>query len=1332
MKKSGFSKFLVFMLIICLACSILLLAACNNGSDHQNTANKTDKDNQVVANGDFTFAEGDEYPRTPTAWSGAIGGSGSYQPDGGMDVIKAGMINLGKDYEYNKSKWGNYPNPGKHEGAVDDNVLMIYGSKPTSYSYQSTSVTVEPNKYYKLSFWVNTSATISGEVKEDGTPLENVDYGAYIKVSGGGISGEWIDIKTNGVWQKFEMYLEGDIYSSKTYNVTFGLGYGDKTDKHLTKGHAFFDDVVMEELKDIEGGKTAKQQYDEAPTLKIPADGDGSYIYKDSYRFSNASFTGYSKYSTSVPVAPLNWNSGYGGKDDDKASLNYNNGTEDVKATSRKGIVDLSNIEEIKTQIGFDKDDVVDIALRNSAVNKDDTSALMLYLDKPCSINYVSSSNITIEKGKIYRIGTWVKTLGGAKGTIILSNDNEEYRISFDSENYYVNGNSYTLTKESDGWAEIVFDIRGNNTHDVSYKMTLCLGTDGLSQMENWSSGHVFYDDITIQSVDIDADNSKTCLLTDWEMSNAQNHTSIDLNILNEQNTIVNGISNGNFITYKNKTINSKNYQIPDNFDVSSTEGSIDFFGTNKNNKIQVVDGRTADGVDLPFEVIYTFGTNPVLGTNVLKISSDENTTCTLKYNLNLTATMNKYYRLAFWVKTSDIEKGAGVSFYVNTLDKDGKVTATTSITDVNSANIDEKSGNTNGWQEVVFYLLGNSYQDTNYSIEIKYGRGNMLDGNDTLAKGTAYLYNINLNGIDQTGYSNAATNSLTKKIDFSSADAAETVTNGEFNRLDVANSTFNDNGQLSKLGTPSSWSIVNEKIPDDESIDLKAVKKGILDLNNIQEICTNESISDDVYKLIESKKAELMKYGGAYALAMYSENAAIYNYKSSSISLSANSFYRIQINVFTANGGKATVKLTSSSPHEESIDAFSMVTSTDGWTSYVFFIKTGLNSASVNLVVSLGDLDSYLSDSSTGKSSGLVMFDSAYFETVPDEKTYKAMMAEETHSKLEMSFNTDGFATSSYDKEKLNTINGWNSNAISSAPDILGKDSTLSGILDLFKYNTETIWEYPRNDEETVEALRAIREDMIRQVKDPINGYLESSFGNSVLMIDNLIPTGYKVVNSSSKDLAADKYYKISIWIYAFIEPNEENNGLTLSLKINDRDQDTVKISNIQSTNGWKEYSFYVKNVNDIKDTTLNSYLTLQLGSRKTEGDKDIPQYVQGTVFADNFKIETITEEEYTTAKEQAITDSTKATIEYVPDKNINGGGDKEDEKPANAVDWKMLAWAIPTIILAVILIAVLIVFLYKKYANPKQRTKFKGSKPVKSKKAEIKKKDNFDKFND
>ena len=1336
MKKTNFSKFLVFLLVVAMACSMVILTACDNTNPHKNVPNKTGEDSQIVKNGDFTFTTGDDYPRTPNNWSGSIAGSGSDQPAGGLEAIKSGVINVGNDYEAYKGQWGNLDNPTKHDDKADDNILMIYNSTPSSYSYSYSNVVVEANKHYKLSFYVKT-AKLDGE-KENGTLKNGVSFGAYAKIEGGYVRGEWMDINTNETWQKYDMYIEGGN-SDSTLSIQFGLGYGYSYQKHLTQGYAFFDDVTLEEV--------------DSATYASIKDNDTNNVRKDSFKISNANFVSRNKYYKELPYDPVGWSQGYGGVGGDAANTIP---TSD-QASIIRGVVDFGSLDNNKTKYGFQSDQDLSklgFNLREGAI---DNYALLLQANKDYSINYTSNSKILVKKGKTYQIGVWVKTFDTvadktAKGSVILSNDDEKYTITFDKDKVYTNGDTEGKpieNKDAKGWHKVVFNIRGNSTHDVVYNLKFALGTGGKTDKEKtWSCGHVLFDDVTI------IENDSKAVLNAWALTNDKNNLDIDLN-KDDNGYITNMVENGNFTadTAKDNVV-TEFITLPEHFAVKdvATSDSAKFTGGISYNV----------STDLPFKVIYKFDdTTAKYADKRLEFSATKPSTITLEYvpteGKQLTAVMNKYYRLSFLVKTEDMAKTAGMNFTLNIYDNEGKeVVQTATIDTVNSANTKVE----NGWQEVVFFIGGEATMDRKFGFEMSFGKGDMFD--QTISSGKAYIYNINCQSIDRSAYSNASSSNLTKKVDIASTNAPrEDIANGFFNKIDNSSSSFDkETGKLDKFGVPQSWSneSVNDEVkkyetnepkdpakPDgDKKKETIEVKKGILDLTNTPKIFENDKIENaPIAPSITPDVLNKLSNNGEnkYALAIYSSRDTIAGYKSNYISLSANSFYSIRVKAYSTDNTTATVQLVSSAPHEENLNDKDVdihvlnKNGQTGFTEYVFYVKTGQSSASVQLVLTLGNNNENRKDSThkAGTSKGLVVFDDAIMIKHSSEASYNKFRDDDTTAKKEIEFNVDGFATNSYDNETLVSPNGWNMAEVTSPNKIGDRESaTKAGIINLSNGKLDKIWDYNEAGEKTGDnyvAFQNKKDALLKEIVKESNGY-KPEFGSSVLMIDNMKENGYSVTNSSIS-MSAKKYYKISMWIYT--ANIEGENGLTLKLKLGNRAQDTVEIANIQTTNKWQQYTFYVSNINE-NASTINASFVLQLGTRQKEGNTDTLKAVKGTVFADNFKVEEIKKADYDTAVQGDVVNkpSNNAKIDYEPEKSVKPDEDKKEEEETNTkkpVDWTMLSWAIPTIVLAVILIAVLGVFLYKKYSNPKN-TKFKN-KPKKPRK-EVTKNDNFDEFND
>lgn len=144
-------------------------------------------------------------------------------------------------YDENEKNEDKLPTSGNH-------VLMINnstsGKTGTAQKFTSTS-TVTVKGYGKLTVWVLTLNLSS--------KMENVEYGAYIMLSNtlGSASSSLIakNIDTDGKWQKFEFYLSASDYSTTTFKVVLGLGFGSKEyQAEYVEGIALFDNVNYTEI----------------------------------------------------------------------------------------------------------------------------------------------------------------------------------------------------------------------------------------------------------------------------------------------------------------------------------------------------------------------------------------------------------------------------------------------------------------------------------------------------------------------------------------------------------------------------------------------------------------------------------------------------------------------------------------------------------------------------------------------------------------------------------------------------------------------------------------------------------------------------------------------------------------------------------------------------------------------------------------------------------------------------------------------------------------------------------------------------------------------------
>ena len=172
----------------------------------------------------------------------------------------------------------------------DDKILMIYNKTATSYKYTSSSHSLDANSYYRLSIDVKTMLG-----SDNADPLA----GAYISVTGAA-EANWEAINTNGEWKKYELYIESSELSSGSISVVLSNGIGSKTSGHMSKGYAFFDNVVLEKISEVD-----EEDEDAKPFTKEDYDKTqlSDTVKKYTMKIANGEFD-FASSTTSLPYTP--------------------------------------------------------------------------------------------------------------------------------------------------------------------------------------------------------------------------------------------------------------------------------------------------------------------------------------------------------------------------------------------------------------------------------------------------------------------------------------------------------------------------------------------------------------------------------------------------------------------------------------------------------------------------------------------------------------------------------------------------------------------------------------------------------------------------------------------------------------------------------------------------------------------------------------------------------------------------------------------------------------------------------------------------------------------
>ena len=287
--KFDFKTLLVLLLSITL-CFTTILAACTKNDDSSSSSSSSSEvktyptDTQLLANGDFEFRtfdkeKGSDYPvRSSINWdirSDSIGSSSAPS----NTTYPSGIIDT-KDEVYNEIQNVPEVNPRTPEyyklvdssamystddfEAEKDNedklpmsgtkILMIHNRTSTSgegtaRKATSDSFTLARNEFAELSVWIKT-VDITSMFPEK---VAGKDFGAYVAlqptVSSSTSPLILKNVSTDGNWEKYTIYLNSSDFSTSSFKLVLGLGFGSSyVADEFVQGYAFFDNAYLRKL----------------------------------------------------------------------------------------------------------------------------------------------------------------------------------------------------------------------------------------------------------------------------------------------------------------------------------------------------------------------------------------------------------------------------------------------------------------------------------------------------------------------------------------------------------------------------------------------------------------------------------------------------------------------------------------------------------------------------------------------------------------------------------------------------------------------------------------------------------------------------------------------------------------------------------------------------------------------------------------------------------------------------------------------------------------------------------------------------------------------------
>ncbi|MBR5173734.1 MAG: hypothetical protein IKW16_02160, partial [Clostridia bacterium] len=494
-------------------------------------------------------------------------------------------------------------------------------------------------------------------------------------------------------------------------------------------------------------------------------------------------------------------------------------------------------------------------------------------------------------------------------------------------------------------------------------------------------------------------------------------------------------------------------------------------------------------------------------------------------------------------------------------------------------------------------------------------------------------------------------------------------------------------------------------------------------------------------------------RLGAPYVLALAGLNGNAYSrrFTSKTFSLSAGNNYELKVWVKTI--GKATYSIyltggTSGKTYFGEATNFVETSEDADWTCYTFYIEVGLTSVS-SLKLSLGlgydeSISGELDSKHSQYSSGIVLFDNVTLTSTTTDEGFDAIEQSATSRKI--SYLSDGFDSANETSEshdELTSPNGWkgavgtdqsSSNTkggVVYAPSVPtftfneadSKDENYKAIIEsmgtvaslfgkTYKYTDYEILQSEidevkaqyegKSDDEIKVILQKTKmyNDMkanyistteLLSTIDKDGNDISSTIGNNFLVINNIGASAY-TYTSSTYSLNKESFYRISVWVRTY---NVTGAGASVEFYLgsaNEKDNPFI-FKGIDETTAWTQYTFYVKT---LDENVTSATIKLALGEYDADDEAKLST---GYAMFDAVEFEIIDEETFDSAVAGDF-----VAVRTVAESSQEGNVEEEEEPttPDSEFNLDSLWWMIPTILLAVATIAVLIVYVVKRFRKP------------------------------
>lgn len=796
------------------------------------------------------------------------------------------------------------------------------------------------------------------------------------------------------------------------------------------------------------------------------------------------------------------------------------------------GIVDVGVSFEEKQESSYKLNFKPDTTVLNDQqilmINSQDTNSSCGYKSSSFSL---STSSYYVVSFRAYTENT--QTSNGKQGhsafaTAFLSGDTTD----ISSGNYlYINTSGNT----SSNWQNYYIFVETDDINSKSINLELWLGEkDGRA-----SNGAVFFDDVNIYSYS----------------HNDYNTLKANRNV--EQSTVITfgSKASADFISNPSFENGLEGWTLSDDSSSTSTNNTITdafFVDANYNSDFTKIEANPTNAN------LYQNKKALLINNLVAGHVGYESETFTIK--------QHQLYKLSFLAKTNDIDGSATVNLvernpYTNEYLSNGTKNPnyypnstyeakTFTISDINTS--DYSNSKTENWKMYSFYIQGNPYFDSEVNLEL------WLGTEETNATGYVFFDNFTLEQISTKDYNSGSSNGTVANLNnLTATDFA----NGTFNNVDLEVSS-------TAPYTPKDWKLSQSNTSSFNGI-VNTAQTG----NNIPSINPISSAYPNNNVLMIGNTADNRQ-----------------SYTSSAVSLSANSYYKIEVSALTydLNKAKAGIRLLVDSV---AVGEILNIESNNAWTTYTFLVKTGYDSKSVSVELSLGK---------TAQGTGYAFFDNIVMTSDLTEDNYNENLVDSVKINL-----------ANYD---FTNIPAQNTNGLYAPYDFTASnkgsssDNTVtSGVIDTAKFGTADGFDGAN-------------------FENPSHPTAENS---NVLMIHSFDDVYYSYTSKLKSKLSSStdaKYYQVDVKVKTIgLSQQDENKVLVdgsktkyqpygASIKINEIN---AVFSGIDTNGEWETYTIYI---NCTTDTDIT--IELSLGNENA--------LTSGAVFFSSANIKTITQSEY------------------------------------------------------------------------------------------------------